>query len=196
VRNTWPRGSSEIVITATVKATMFSNLTNILTMTAMLLHAVLGCCAHHAHACEHGSSAEECQAGHVEHHEHASEVNHSCHHEADDSACGSVADDAERESRGVINRQQEVAHEDHESSPHPEGPCQQNCDGGDCRFTQSPEVKTPSLQDGRLCCPSLCAAFSTAASFRFAAESLAAESRPPRALTTGCRRPMTQVWRL
>jgi hypothetical protein len=196
VRNTWPRGPSKIVITATVKATMFSKLTNILTMTAMLLHSILGCCAHHAHGCEHGSSADECHSEHVEHHEHASDVAHSCHHEADDSACGSDADDAARESRGDINCQQQLAHVGHESPPHPEGPCQQNCDGGDCRFTQSPEVKTPSLQDGRLCCPSAPAAFSLAPPFRFAAESLAAESRPPRALTTGCCRPMTQVWRL
>jgi hypothetical protein len=165
-------------------------------MTAMLLHAVLGCCAHHAHACEHGSSAEECQVEHTEHHSEPAEVAHAGHLDERHAGCSSHGDDGQHGCRNDADGTQVTAHEDHDSSQHPQGPCQQNCDGGDCRFTQSPEVKTPSMEDGRLCCPSSCAAFSMAASFRFASEQFAAESRPPHALATGCCRSMTQVWRL
>lgn len=191
-----PRGSSEIITTATVKATMFSNLISILTMTAMLLHSILGCCAHHAHACEHGQSAENCQPEHVEHHADEAKNAPAVHLGEGHAGCTSRVDDGDRGCRDEADGTQAIAHDKHDSSKHPQGPCQQNCDGGDCRFTQSPEVKTPSLEDGRLCCPSASAAFSMAPSVQFAFEYFAADSRPPRALATGCCRPMTQVWRL
>jgi len=196
VRNTWLRVPSEIVTTATAKDAMFSKLTSILTMTAMLLHAVLGCCVHHAHACEHGSSAEECQAEHVEHHSEKAEIVHAGHSVEGHAGCSSHGDADDHGSRNDADVTQVTAHDEHDSPPHPQRPCQQNCDGGDCRFTQSPEVKTPSLNDGRLCCPSTSATPSMAASCRFEFEHFAAESRPPCALATGCCRPMTQVWRL
>lgn len=185
---------------------MLSKLTSVLTMTAMLLHAVLGCCAHHAHGCEHGLSVEECQAEHVEHHPKEAEVAHASHSNEGHAGCSSHGDsshgdsshgdDGDHESRDDLDGMQVTADEEHDSSPLPQDPCQQDCDGGDCRFTQSSEVKPPSQNDGRLCCPSALAAFSMAASCRFAFEHLTEESRPPRALATGCCRHMTQVWRL
>lgn len=193
MRNTWLRIPSEIVNTTTVKDAMFSKLTSILTMTALLLHAVLGCCVHHSHACEHGSSGEECQAEHVEHHSKQAEIGHAGHPAEGHAGCSSHCDHDSRYDTGVT---QVAANDEHDSSSHPQGPCQQNCDGRDCRFTQSPEVKTPSRNDGRLCCPSTSAAASIAESCRFEFEHFAAESRPPRALMPGCCRPMTQVWRL
>jgi hypothetical protein len=196
VRNTLPRVPSKIITTATVKATMFSNLTSILTMTAMLLHSILGCCAHHAHACEHGQSAEKCQAVHVGHHADEAENARAGHPGEGHAGCTSQIDDGNHGCRHDADGTQVSAHEEHDSSKHPQGPCQQNCDGGDCRFTQSPEVKTPSLEDGRLCCPSASAAFSMAPSVHFASEYFAADSGRPRTLATGCCRPMTQVWRL
>jgi len=180
---------------------MLSKLTSVLTMTAMLLHALLGCCAHHAHGCEHGLSVEECQAEHVEHHLKAAEVAHAGYSNEGHAGCSSRGDSShgdygDHESRDDVGGMQVTADEEHDSSPLPQDPCQQDCDGGDCRFTQSPEVKTPSLEDGRLCCPSAFAAFSMAASCRFAFEHFAAEPGPPRVLATGCCRHMTQVWRL
>jgi len=175
---------------------MLSKLTSVLTMTAMLLHALLGCCTHHAHGCEHGLSVEECQAEHVEHHLKAAEVAHAGHSNEGHAGCSSHGNDGDHESRDDVDGMQVTVHEEHDSSSLPQDPCQQDCDGGDCRFTQSPEVKTPSQDDGRLCCPSSLASFPMAASCRFAFEPLTKESGPPRALATGCCRHMTQVWRL
>jgi len=173
---------------------MLSKLTSVLTMTAMLLHALLGCCAHHAHGCEHELSVEECRDGHVGHRLKEPEFAHAGHSDEGHAGCSTHGDD--HGTQDVADGTQVTRHEKRDSSPHPESPCRQNCDAGDCRFTQSPEVKTSSLADGRLCCPSSTAAFSMVESCRFAFEYLAAESRPPRALATGCCRHMTQVWRL
>ncbi len=179
-----------------VKDVMFSKLTSILTMTTMLLHAVLGCCVHHVHACEHESSSEECQAKHVEHHSAQAEIAHADHSGEGHTGCSSHSNADNHESRNDVEGTLLSEHEEHDSVPQPPSPCQQNCDGGDCRFTQSPEVKTPSQNDGRLCCPSTLAAASMAASCRNEFEHSAAKSRPPHAPVTDCCRPMTQVWRL
>lgn len=195
MRNTWLRVPSEIVTTTPVKDAMFSKLTSILTMTAMLLHAVLGCCVHHSHACEHGSSTEGCQAEHVEHHSEQAAIVHAGHSDGGHAGCSPHSHD-DHGSRDDADVTRGAANDEHDSSPHPEDPCQQNCDGRDCRFTQSPEVKTPSRNDGRLCCPSTSAAATIAESCRFEFEHFAAESRPPRAMMPGYCRPMTQVWRL
>lgn len=175
---------------------MFSKLTSILTMTAMLLHAVLGCCAHRVHACEHGSLSEECQARHVVHHSGQDEIAHAGHTSEGHAGCSFHGQYDNDEGRNDVEGPLLNEHKEHDSVPQTPSPCQQNCDGGDCRFTQSPEVKTPSQNDGRLCCPSTLAAASMATSCRVEFGYFAAKSRPPHAPAADCCRPMTQVWRL
>lgn len=176
---------------------MFSKVTSILTMTAMLLHSILGCCAHHAHACEHVESAVRCQTEHDECHSEDSEVARNPHHGAAHKDCHSAAKTLVAHCRGADHQVPETFQADneesHESLPH--SPCRQNCDDGDCRFTQSSVVKTPSSGEGRLNFPVFAVADSglpgrTQASVR------RADSRPPDSLAGECCRPMFQVWRL
>ena len=200
MRNTWPRVPSEIVTTATVKATMFSNLTSILTMTAMLLHSIFGCCAHHAHACEHGRSAEECHAEHVEQHSEVAEIAQTGHLDASHQSqghadCSSHGDDGNHGCRDAAGGKQIAADEERDSSPHPQGPCQQKCDGGGCSFTQSAEVKPPSPNEGRLGFPASAAVLADVADLGHVS-TFRTDSGPPGKLVAICSRPMLQVWRL
>ena len=178
---------------------MFSNVTSILTMTAMLLHSILGCCAHHAHACEHAESAVRCQAEHDESHCEDSAVAHNDHDETGHKACHAASTVAVSDCRAVAHLVPETVEvnvdEGRESVPHPHQPCQQNCDDGDCRFTQSSVVKTPSPDEGRLSFPVFAVA-DAGSMGRTQVSALRADSRPPDALAGECRRPMLQVWRL
>ena len=61
---------------------MFRNLLTIVTMTSVVLHALLGCCVHHAHACcSHGHGAEVAMAdsNHVHDHHHGHSHAHHGH---------------------------------------------------------------------------------------------------------------------
>ncbi|NQV23247.1 MAG: hypothetical protein HQ518_02670 [Rhodopirellula sp.] len=182
MRNTQPKEYSEILASATVKATMFSNATSILTMMAMLLHSILGCCSHHAHACEHGLSVSGCQAEHHEHCREAEQADHIGHQHQGDRhdhhAPQSVVDDHSDDSAG-----------------HSHEPCRRSCEGGDCRFTQSSQVKTPTPDEGRLSAP---AATPAVADSLIAAQvsAVCVDAGPLRDSAAGCHRLMTQVWRL
>lgn len=175
---------------------MFSKLTSILTTTAMLLHAVLGCCTHHAHACEHGQSAEECQVEHDEHHSDEAEIAHSGEHGESHAGCSSHGHEMTNVCRDSADGTQIASPESHVPSQHPHEPCQQNCDGGDCSFTQSHAVKTPSLDEGRLRCPAVCVLALSTIFVGNASVCRESDAGPPDALATACCRPMTQVWRL
>lgn len=166
---------------------MFQSLTSILTMSAMLLHSILGCCTHHAHACEHGHVVEGCVAGHDEHESEHVEQSHEEH--GHDHQHG---EKSEHEHDGVA-----VAHEDghgdHESQECPHGPCGFDCEGGDCTFTQPSKVKTPNPADSGLCFP-------VAITHEFVSSVTGlvlkdrSDSGPPRALSACCCRTMVQVW--
>ena len=178
---------------------MFSNVTSILTMTAMLPHSILGCCSHHAHAYEHGESAVQCLAEHDERHSEVHEVAHIAHHEAGHEACSATSEESEHGCREDSHSGSPTAHlDDHQdrgSLPDPHAPCQQNCDDGDCRFTLSSAVKTPAPDEGQLSfpasaatvCPAVCCAELSARR---------ADSGPPGTLPDKCGRAMIQVWRL
>lgn len=178
---------------------MFSNLTSILTMTAMLLHSILGCCSHHVHACEHGESSAQCQTVHVEHHSDVPEVGHIAHHEVDHEACSALSAESghscHEDSHSRLQAAHLDAHEDRGSLPDRHTPCQQNCDDGDCRFTLSSAVKTPAPDEGQLSFPpsvnTVCAAVCCAE-----LSAVRADTGPPGLLPDKYGRALTQVWRL
>lgn len=178
---------------------MLSNVTSILTMTAMLLHSILGCCSHHAHACEHGESTARCQAEHDQRHPEGLAAGHVDDHEAGHETCSATSDESEHGCREDSHSRPQTAHlDDHEdrgSLPDRHAPCQQNCDDGDCRFTLSSAVKTPAPDEGQfsfppsattgcvaVCCAGLSARHAT--------------SGPPGMLPDEYGRALTQVWRL
>lgn len=170
---------------------MFRSLTSILTLSAMLLHSILGCCSHHAHACEHGHAVENCAVGHDGHEgeivHHGHDHGHHRHHD-DEGDC-----DAEH---GLAAHGD--GHVDDESHECPHGPCGHECQGGDCTYTQTSNVKTPAPADGGLWFP-----LPIVEQFVSALNGLnglllpgQAETGPPDALAACCCRAMTQVWRL
>lgn len=77
-----------------------TSVTTILTMLAMLWHAMVGCCAHHVHEEASHSHADSCQAVLVHHHgcDHHSHAVDAEHEHA------SHADHAEDHSHGVCDR--------------------------------------------------------------------------------------------
>jgi len=156
---------------------MFRLLTQAMTVSAMLLHSIFGCCTHHAHACDHGHTVENCAARHEAAEPASSRHDHGLHRHLDTRP----EHDADR-------------HE-HRSDDCPHGPCSHECQNGDCMFTLSPRVKSPTPADGCRWFPLAIAEpfLAVAAGPLFAAH---AEPAPPDALATSCRRTMTQVWRL
>ncbi len=162
---------------------MFRFLTTATTVSVMLLHSILGCCTHHAHACEHGHSVEECAVGdEADVARHSGDVHR--HHVSErdyDAEHGIAAHDGE--------------HGDHESGECPHGPCGQECQSGDCTYTPSSKVKAPTPADGQVWFPLAVTAHLNAAipGSRFPGR---AEVGFSDASAACCCRTMTQVWRL
>lgn len=155
---------------------MFQTLASILTMSAMLLHSILGCCSHHAHACEHGHSVETCPADHDAHGDDAADTQHVHEHlaPADAEPCG---------------------HGGEESDECPHQPCQHNCDGSDCHFNQTVKVKTPTPDDvGEGFSAAFASVLLTPTAGHCPARS--ADTGPPGLSAACCCRPMMQVWQL
>ena len=184
---------------------MSHNMTSILTTVAMLLHSIFGCCAHHAHACEHADPVAGCQAEHDEHHSSASEVAgasevaHAENHGAAHDDCSTTSERAGHDGHEVAPRFEEGrhsdSHEDGGSLPHRHAPCQQNCDEGDCSFTQPSVVKTPLPDAGKLSFPVIAATVSGLIGCAQASASRT-DAGPPHARADECCRPMFQVWLL
>lgn len=170
---------------------MFQSLTSILTLSAMLLHSILGCCTHHAHACEHGHAVEGCVAGHDEHEgEHVGQSHDGHGH---DHHRNHGHDDDDGHEHDGLTVAHEDGHGDHESQECPHGPCGFDCEGADCTFTQSSKVKTPMPGDGGLWFPlAITDEFVSPVTGFVLADR--ADSGPPRASTASCCRTMTQVW--
>ncbi len=102
---------------------MFHSIITILTMSAVTLHALLGCCAHHSHACDeqqHEVAVVE-TAVHDEH----------CHHQHDDQV---PADDSAANHCG---------HQRHSDHQHPDGDGQ--CSEPDCSFVTSEHIHDVTL---------------------------------------------------
>ena len=174
------------------KDLMFQSLTSILTMSAMLLHSILGCCTHHAHACEHGHVVEGCVAEHDEHegesagHSDDGHGDHGRQHHGEET-------DAGHDDHDGLTVAQEDGHDDHETHECPHGPCGFDCEGGDCTYTQSSKVKTPAPGDAGLWFPlAITHEFVSPVTGLFIADR--ADSGPPRAAAACCCRTMTQVW--
>ena len=167
---------------------MLQSLTTILTVSAMLLHSIFGCCTHHAHACEHGHTVEGCVVGHEEHEAENEDHGHDHGHHRHDGH--EDARDAEH-GLGVTH---EGGHGDHGPHDCPHGPCGFDCEGGDCTYTQSSKVKTPAPGDGGLWFPlAITHEFvSPVTGLLLLADR--ADSGPPRASVACCCRTMTQVW--
>lgn len=95
---------------------MFHSIISILTTAAVALHAVLGCCAHHAHSCQLPASGAE-DAAVVEADAHCFHGHHHHHRdEDDDSTSVDVPDGCDHGHQGGL--------------PH-------DCDEGDCSFTST-----------------------------------------------------------
>lgn len=179
---------------------MFQSMTSILTMSAMLLHSILGCCSHHAHACEHGHAVETCDSGHDEHvghhrdrdvHKHGSQHQGHAHHA--DSGCrhktSVTAEDIEQPLMA------ESEHEDRRLPACPHAPCEHDCGSGDCSFTQTSNVRTPTPDDARA---GLSGVFASAhvTPMSVGISATFADSGPPGLSVNCCDRPLLQVWRL
>lgn len=177
------------------KDLMFQSLTSILTMSAMLLHSILGCCTHHAHACEHGHVVEGCVAGPDQHADHRVELSDAGHEDHGHQDHGKNRDDGHEHDRGGLTTADEDGHDDHESDECPHSPCGFDCEGGDCTFTQSSRVRTPTPGDGGLWFP-LAIAHEFVSPVTGLIHVDRSDTGPPRASAACCCRTMTQVWRL
>lgn len=172
---------------------MFQSLTTILTMSVMLLHSILGCCTHHAHACEHGHVVEGCVAGHDQHESHGAEHSGDGHDDHGHQHHGEKRDDGHKHDHDGLTVSHEDGHDDHESDECPHGPCGSECEGGDCTYTQSSKVKTPVPGDGGL-------SFPVAITHEFVSPVTGltlvdrSDTGPPKACAACCCRTMTQVW--
>lgn len=180
---------------------MFQSMTSILTMSAMLLHSILGCCSHHAHACEHGHTVETCESGHDEHAgdrcERNADSEHGYQHEGHihRGADGCLHENSESVEHSEQLTAAELAH-DHDDVPAcPHGPCQHECAGDGCSFTQTSEVRTPAPDDvGFALSGAFASVHSTPVSGGYSAEF--ADAGPPGLSVACCDRPLLQVWRL
>lgn len=181
---------------------MFNSFISTLTMITMLLHAVFGCCTHHAHACEDGHADGSCRGPVVE---SAQETHHHGNHagcdrpdDAADIGHHSAAKHSAACSGHQPVQQDTVALNDVRGPLKPEhsdAPCRRSCEGHDCSFTLASSVKAPSPDNVPLCFPE--PASRIAEAHRCANGLLVAiDSGPPvTEFGPGCR-PMTQVWRL
>jgi len=176
---------------------MFRFLVTSATMSAMLLHSILGCCWHHAHSCGHDHAEETCLAeydGHADagHSEHAcaarhdlTDSDHAVHqHEltAELTATGPVLSAVPAGCDCAVN-----------TCPH--APCRHTCDGGSCAFTPVVEFRTPVPDHaGTGLCGLFAAAHVPPAARRLSLGT--ADTGPPGLSAACCCRPMTQVWRL
>jgi hypothetical protein len=179
---------------------MFQFLASILTMSLMLLHSLLGCCTHHAHACEHGHVVEDCVAGHEQHKGHRAEIPEAGHEfeKAHGDHCehhhGEKRDGHEHDHDG-LTAAHEDGHDDHESHECPHDSCGFDCEGEDCTYTPSSKVKTPTSGDSGL-------SFPLAITHEFVSPVTGlilvdrSDTGPPKACSACCCRTMTQVWRL
>lgn len=103
---------------------MIQNITVILTSTAMLAHALLGCCWHHAHSGE--SNIEGDCPVHVASHAHSGEHDRDLHqHDCDSKS--QHADHAP------------ASHDSDEGGDHRHSVC----DEGQCEFVRSSKIKPP-----------------------------------------------------
>ncbi len=171
---------------------MSRRLISTLTVLAMLLHSILGCCAHHAHA-------EECQAAHAlcNHSEHESTQSDSevesdedgkhkgCHHQHDES-------DADTESSSAVGTTVFCC-------SHENGPCPQHqCDDSQCRFDKTSVTESPRPNDADAA-PCILLAIADLGLGRSLSEAqclAAIESPLDRWCADHCAASVTQVWRL
>jgi len=171
---------------------MARRLVSTLTTLAMLVHSMLGCCSHHAHA-------DECQTAHAlcDHSEHESSQS--------DSEVGFEEDS---EHKGCGHQHDESASENESSSAvdttlcfcsHERGQCPHNqCDEDDCRFVKTSVTATPRPgDDGKTAFAFLSIAdLGLAQSLSEAARLEVVKSAPGRWCADLCAAPVTQVWRL
>lgn len=175
---------------------MMKFLASIATMSAMLLHSIIGCCGHHVHACEHEHVAVDCSSGqdeqpsgscgreslHQEHH-------HAVQGESDGSRSGRNCECDPHDRRPV----DESNHESHE---HPHGPCELGCSDGACSFTPSSKVKTPAPADAGSWNASTTAHQPAPEALPTVCGKSSSESVWFRISAAACGRTTTQVWRL
>ena len=152
---------------------MFHSITTILTTTAVALHAMLGCCVHHAHFCDsHESRSDVATAVEADHH-----CSHG-HHHHDDS--GSPDEDVTEDS----------GHEHGGGGDH-------KCDEGDCTFTSVERSNDLELMLAfSMWCQPLDDAAATNAIDSLLSLHSAAETPPDTLSLSGSARAKTQVWRL
>jgi len=156
---------------------MFHSIITILTMTAVALHAMLGCCVHHAHACDsHASGAESTDL--VEADAHCS---HAHVHQHQDE------EDGEPSSLDPANGS---GHE-HDSAP------AHGCDEADCSFTSAQRsIDVELMLTFSKWCPAL-GDVAHADSIQSLLSLHSAAETPPDPLSwSGPARVTTQVWRL
>lgn len=153
---------------------MLHGIITILTTTAVAIHATLGCCAHHAHACESHEPALAVT------HESEDHCDHANHHHNDESA-------------GESHRSEfggDCDHQHHGGQP-------QNCDEGECSFSAPPRSSDIELMlTFSMWCHALGDAAHVKAIDALVALNVAAASPPDPLSASGAARAFTQVWRL
>lgn len=171
---------------------MIQRMTSMLAMSAMLLHALLGCCWHHEHICDHGHNIEQCAAD--EGHD-SNAVADGHHHNEHGASCADADLPAVAHHHATHLSVHHDGHENHESPSCPHVPCQHNCDDGECRFTQGLQVKTPAPDDANATGLMVLACGIVSPSTGFV-DAISAVGGPPDSAVASIGRPMTQVWRL
>ena len=152
---------------------MFHNIITILTTTAIAIHAMLGCCAHHSHSCD----AHESELAVVVH-EPNDQCSHGHHHHHDDD---------KSPSEDVGN---DYGHQHDNDGPH-------SCDEGECSFTSVQRSNDLELMlTFSMWCQFLSdPAHADAINSLLLLQSIA-ETPPDSLAISGSVRAITQIWRL
>ncbi len=154
---------------------MFHSITSILTTAAVALHAILGCCAHHAHSCE----AQEPVLAVV--HRAATDCSHGHHHHDESDQSESHHDGL---SGGCNHQHNDDNHHD-------------DCDESKCSFTS---VQRTNDVEWLLTSSIWCQVLGDVADASALDGSLALgrlnRAPPDRLSKTGTDRSLSQVWRL
>lgn len=154
---------------------MFHSIITILTTAGVALHALLGCCAHHAHSAElDGTALAEVVPVNTENH-----CSHSHHHGDDDSS----------------NEPSDHHSDDH--SDHQHHGSHKSCGEGDCSFTSAQRNNDLELiQIYSFCCQLVGDVATAIEQCQSLALNAPTGSPPDLLFSSGSARAATQVWQL
>lgn len=174
---------------------MTRRLISSLTAFAMLVHSILGCCWHHAHATESQSGAAPCT--HFEDGSSQSDSKPDSRKQTEHTGCGHEHDESEADHSNDTSSS--AAESTDTNSSHEHGPCHHSqCDEGNCQFTKTPVSVTPCPDDGGVqlfVVLPLANLGRIGSNFGFTCLEVT-QSPPGSWCAQHCAAPVTQVWRL